>query len=189
MFAAEFANHCDLGAWGTNSQVVAAVSSSPAGPYVRQNVAVPAWSHNPEAVQAPDGTLVLYTLGSGKPSGPEQNCTTGGGGGGDTTVSKLDEALRQRRQRGGIKRITVQAGAPNFTLHSAASPYGPWLATTMVIEGWNSSWNLDNWNLAPVMLKDGSVRVMAHTRWRNAHSTAFTCGNAFKSILFQKTFF
>jgi hypothetical protein len=36
MFAAEFANHCDLANWGTNSLVVAAVSSTPSGPYVRQ---------------------------------------------------------------------------------------------------------------------------------------------------------
>lgn len=35
----------------------------------------------------------------------------------------------------------------------------------MVIQGWNSSWNLGNWNPAPVVLADGSVRVMAHTDW------------------------
>ena len=55
--------------------------------------------------------------------------------------------------------------AVNFTVHSASSPLGPWSATTMVIQGWNTSWNLGNWNPAPAMLPDGSVRVMAHTSY------------------------
>jgi hypothetical protein len=35
-----------------------------------------------------------------------------------------------------------------------------------VIQNWtNASWNLGNWNPAPVMLPDGRVRIMAHTDW------------------------
>lgn len=34
-------------------------------PYIRQNLATPPWTHNPETVRAPDGTWVLYTLGAG----------------------------------------------------------------------------------------------------------------------------
>ena len=47
-FAAEMAQRCTLGAWTTNSQVVTAVSDTPTGPYVRQAIAIPPWSHNPE---------------------------------------------------------------------------------------------------------------------------------------------
>ena len=46
------------------------------------------------------------------------------------------------------------------------SPLGPWTASVQVIQNWtNSSWNLGNWNPAPVMLPDGRVRIMAHTDW------------------------
>ena len=75
MFAAEMANQCTLGQWTTNSQVVNAVSSSPLGPFVRQGIAIPPWSHNPQAVRAPDGTYVIYTLGPGFGLKKERNCT------------------------------------------------------------------------------------------------------------------
>ena len=159
MFAAEFANHCDLGQWGTNSQVVAAVSLTPAGPYVRQNVAVPAWSHNPEVVRAPDGTLVIYTLGAGQSNGPMQNCS------GSVAVVPHGGGTRLSQGGGGATSSAVVGTSANFTVHSAAFPMGPWSATTMVIENWNSSWNLGNWNPAPVMQANGSVRVMAHTSY------------------------
>lgn len=164
MYAAEFANHCDLGAWGTNSQVVAAVSSAPTGPFIRQNVAVPTWSHNPEVIRAPDGTLIIFTLGSGKPNGALQNCSGSTGsvymhGVASATSSIPSVGLKYSRSG---RRSHVPA---NFTLHSSRSPLGPWAATTVQIEGWNASWNLGNWNPAPVMLPDGSVRVMAHTSY------------------------
>jgi hypothetical protein len=144
-------SHCDLGQWSTNSQVVAAVASTPVGPFVRQGVAVPAWSHNPAVIQAPDGTLVIYTLGSGAANGALQNCSGGG------TVAAAAAAAAAP----GL----AAASANNFTVHSAASPRGPWTATTVTIQGWNSSWNLGNWNPAPVMMVDGRVRVMAHTSY------------------------
>jgi hypothetical protein len=49
-------------------------------------------------------------------------------------------------------------------MHTAKSPLGPWEPHVIVIQNWtNTSWNLGNWNPAPVMLPDGKVRVMAHT--------------------------
>eukprot|EP01052_Picozoa_sp_SAG31_P047737 SAG31_NODE_9688_length_1241_cov_1.491243_1_plen_232_part_10 len=158
MFAAEFANHCDLGAWGTNSQVVAAVSRTPTGPFTRQNVAVPTWSHNPEVVRAADGTLIIFTLGSGLPQGTLQNCSGDPLGSADTAAPTPSTQKLGRRATGIVP--------ANFTVHSSAgSPLGPWTATTVQIEGWNASWNLGNWNPSPVILPDGSVRVMAHTSY------------------------
>ena len=61
-----------LTTWSSNSQVTHVKSiSGIAGPYVRQEVAVPVWSHNPLVRQMP-GTgapLVMYHIGtgSGKP--------------------------------------------------------------------------------------------------------------------------
>ena len=54
----------------------------------------------------------------------------------------------------------------NFTMHTAPSPRGPWTASVQIIANWtNTTWNLGNWNPAPVMLPDGRVRIMAHTDW------------------------
>ena len=45
-----------------------------------QSVVVEPLSHNPQAVIAPDGTVVIYTLFDGWPqNGVPQNCSSGGG--------------------------------------------------------------------------------------------------------------
>ena len=55
--------------------MVAAVSDTPLGPFVRQGVSIPPWSHNPEAIRTPDGQYVIYTLGPGFGLKKEQNCS------------------------------------------------------------------------------------------------------------------
>ena len=56
---------CGLTTWGRNSQITHVRAASKEGPYARQKVAVPAWSHNPMVRQMPDGTLVMYHIGGG----------------------------------------------------------------------------------------------------------------------------
>ena len=197
---------------------------------------------------APDGTLVLFTLGAGVPNGAQQNCSGSTARGAPTdglwgraagcaeeqgtdyeghdiqpvrSIPAADpaaccaacrnatgcaawtlqpaagckstanccylktSAAGRRRFKGAVSG-TMGSGPPspppappqppppappassataNFTVHSAPAPLGPWTATTVQIEGWNSSWNLLNWNPAPVMLGSGQVRVMAHTNY------------------------
>ena len=157
MFAAEMAQKCTLGQWTTNSQVVMATSTTPTGPFAREGIAIPPWSHNPEAVLAPDGTWVIYTLGPGFHEKKEVNCSHG--------VPPAEvEVVGAPSTRPAGDFISV-----NFTIHTSKSTKGPWTATTMVVDHWNSSWTLQNpgnWNPAPVIdADDGSVRVMAHTDW------------------------
>jgi hypothetical protein len=121
-------------------------------------------------VQAPDGTLVLYTLGAGLPNGAQVNCSAAGAGAATATLGAL-----RRRRGAGPPPLRSAAAAANFTVHSAPSPRGPWAATTVVIEGWNATWNLDNWNPAPVILGNGSVRVMAHTSYIGWTSPGRAC--------------
>ena len=59
---------CGLTTWGKASQITHVTSAAIAGPYARQEVAVPLWSHNPIVRQAPDGTYVLWHIGSGSSS-------------------------------------------------------------------------------------------------------------------------
>lgn len=57
------AGSCGLTTWGSNSQITHVTSAAPGGPYERQEVAVPVWSHNPLVRAMPDGTLVLWHIG------------------------------------------------------------------------------------------------------------------------------
>jgi len=58
---------CGLTTWGSNSQITHVSASSMDGPYIRQEVAVGIWSHNPIVRLQPDGTYVLYHIGGGSP--------------------------------------------------------------------------------------------------------------------------
>jgi hypothetical protein len=64
------AGSCGLTTWGSNSQVTHVTSATgPTGPYVRQEVAVPIWSHNP-LVRLINGTFVMFHIGGGKGGEP-----------------------------------------------------------------------------------------------------------------------
>eukprot|EP01052_Picozoa_sp_SAG31_P004704 SAG31_NODE_198_length_20656_cov_5.167291_9_plen_313_part_00 len=123
---------CGLGAWTSNSQVVTAVSDTPLGPFVRHNVAIPPWSHNPEAIHTPDGKFVIFTLGPGKGKTVEKNCTSQA----DVPHVELSGTAHDTPPN-------RPPGPVNFTIHSADSPSGPWTATTLPVIGWtNLSWTL-----------------------------------------------
>jgi hypothetical protein len=64
--------HAGLTTWGSNSQITHVKSTAGyGGPYVRQEVAVPVWSHNPLVRAMPDSTLVMYHIGSGSGGPPK----------------------------------------------------------------------------------------------------------------------
>ena len=60
-YVAEMANACGLDAWTRGSQVVRAVGSAadPTAQFVREDIVVNPLSHNPQAITAPDGTIVI----------------------------------------------------------------------------------------------------------------------------------
>jgi hypothetical protein len=59
------AGSCGLTTWASNSQITHVSSPALGGPYARQEVAVGVWAHNPIVRAAPDGTLVMWHIGSG----------------------------------------------------------------------------------------------------------------------------
>lgn len=59
------AGSCGLTSWATNSQITHVTSTHLLGPYVRKEVVVPVWSHNPKVVMSSDGTLLLFHIGDG----------------------------------------------------------------------------------------------------------------------------
>jgi len=106
MFVAEMSDNCGLGAWTTNSQVVHAVADGPLGPYVRSEVVVPLFAHNP-TVRRVNGTWLLYHIGLGDgETQPRMDCS-----GGYTPAADGPS----------------QHGNPHYTMvRSASSLNGPW---------------------------------------------------------------
>jgi hypothetical protein len=81
LFVAEMAEGCGLDTWQSNSVCRHATASSPTGPFVAQEVAVPAWCHNPQAIAYRDPatgttTYALFHIGDGVPVKPVQNCSS-----------------------------------------------------------------------------------------------------------------
>eukprot|EP01063_Lacrimia_lanifica_P007813 TRINITY_DN1501_c0_g1_i1.p1 TRINITY_DN1501_c0_g1~~TRINITY_DN1501_c0_g1_i1.p1 ORF type:complete len:424 (+),score=136.29 TRINITY_DN1501_c0_g1_i1:66-1337(+) len=158
MFVAEMVNNCSLSNYGTNSQVVLATSQSPNGPFERQKVILPPFAHNPEAIRASDGTWVLYTLGTGVATKPIKDCNAPSTG----HEEPVDTAEENDAS------AVPDGGRSSFMLHYTDDVHGEWKNMTMDIKGYNPKWKMVNWNPAPVLLPDGTVRVMIHTligRW------------------------
>lgn len=77
MFVSEMSDHCGLGAWTTNSQVVHATSDGPLGPYVRSEVVVPLFAHNP-TVRRVNASWLMYHIGYGDGlTEPRTDCKNG----------------------------------------------------------------------------------------------------------------
>jgi hypothetical protein len=113
LFVAEMTRNCTLAQWGSNSQIAHAVSSSPEGPYLRHDVAVGVWAHNPQVSYIPQGggggqdLWALWHIGSGGAPGGGQDCSS---------PAAASAALPALAAQGGS------------ALHLANSPYGPWEA-------------------------------------------------------------
>jgi hypothetical protein len=171
---------CNLGAWTSNSEVIHVTSSSPTGPFKMQDVALPPWHHNPQAILHPDGHWLLYTIGTvGVP--PQKSCGVGA-------------ALADRPRLGGPKT------GEYVQCHYSQSPSGPWTflnitkdASNPGIFGGGSTSNSDHGtNPTPVVLANGTVVIGAHdnrgfyvqvgptwrgpfTRWPGGYLFEFEC--------------
>ena len=65
MYVAAFANGCGLDSWTCNSACVIAESDTVQGPFKITATALGPFCHNPTVHVAPDGTIVLFHIGSG----------------------------------------------------------------------------------------------------------------------------
>jgi hyaluronoglucosaminidase len=88
----EMGHHCGMDVWQRASMCRHATSTNPAGPYTPvQAETIGVDCHNPSIIAAPNGSLLLFHIGSGKPVGsgdqwhdirwqqssPPPNCTNG----------------------------------------------------------------------------------------------------------------
>ena len=70
MVAAQLTDGCGIFDYKTNSEVVHAISASPAGPYTFSEVIFPRYAHEPNLVPAPDGSVAMYFVWNRNASGP-----------------------------------------------------------------------------------------------------------------------
>ena len=82
MFAAIFEHNCGLSAWRPNSALGHATSRTAEGPYSNMQIIKPHFAHEPVALRARDGTILIWHIGSGaNETGPGSNyatnCTNG----------------------------------------------------------------------------------------------------------------
>jgi hypothetical protein len=113
-----------LGIWLTGSRVIHSTGPSPVGPFEPRwvdgdaEVAVRGEAHNPQAIQAPDGTYLLFDSYGGPDAGCplEANYTTCHG----------QNACQPKMGSGG--------GPGFYTFHAAASPNGPWAPVNVSLD-------------------------------------------------------
>jgi hypothetical protein len=170
MAVSEFSGGCGLSTWRCNSQVALARSHTPIGPYKKLGVAVNSWAHNAAIVALPDGGMAIFSLGDGYSCAPGSlgmpttNCTDGGHC--DVKCPKPSDT----------NPAAAGNDAPAFRLHYAASPAAaaasfPWSYLNVTLQGYK--WGFPgNWNPAPTLLRNGSLRVMAHDSWGSMRGTA-----------------
>ena len=137
LFAAAFTSNCGLDQWTTNSEVIHAISSSPVGPFVFSDVALPTWHHNPQIIQDVSGEYLLFSIGM-SPEGPPAKCAA--------TSSQPPP------------RSNDGHGAELIELHHSTNLNGPWIPLV------SGEMNLFNGtNPSPWVLPNGTIVVASHT--------------------------
>lgn len=154
IFAASFVEGCGLTAWGSNSQVIHAVSNDALGPFQMMDVALPVWAHNPQVVRQKDGTYTLYSIAFNV-SSPVANCT--------------------RHQAAPAAAPPLGAAHPPemMSLHASDSVYGPWtLVAENIFTGTNPSpWVNDDGSVVVASHNAATVVVSTAADWRGPYST------------------
>jgi hypothetical protein len=150
MYVAVMANDCPLSAWGSNSRVDHVISSTPEGPYIFHDTALPVWAHNPQVVvqNNADGsaTFLLFHIGDANGGNPA-NCTP-------STAEALSPG-------DGAADAHPLEGAPGSTLHVASDPNGPWTPVLPAPPGCNNPAPLLHPNGTWYLLCDSSSIVTA----------------------------
>ena len=158
MFAAGFPN-APLSAWLNDSVIVHAVASRPDAPFTPRAVALrpssrrggwdSATVHNPVVVRAPDGTFVLYYMGSSCAE-PGENCA-------GTTQDCATAAGRH----------TFSICRQRIGLATAPSPSGPWTRhnAPILVPRAPPAWdNVFTANPAPYIFSNGSALLVYKSR-------------------------
>eukprot|EP01043_Picozoa_sp_COSAG02_P038212 COSAG02_NODE_2929_length_7719_cov_2.442242_12_plen_312_part_01 len=125
LYVSEMGGSCGLASWQHNSFVRHASSVKAEGPYSEEEVVMPAFSHNAQAIRDHSGTIAVFHVGSGHPSpkGFITNCSNG-----TTPLPTLSREGRPKEVAG--DQGGTMARAP-YSVPTSLSPGGPWTLTNL----------------------------------------------------------
>jgi hypothetical protein len=174
LFAAEMLNKCGLGSWKTNSRIVRGEGTSPAGPFtIVEAVSVP-FSHNPKILRAPDGTYLLFSIGTGLWTTTATQCSEADGR--EPEGREPDREMAESSD--GYPGPTGDGCGPGslnggcgLSLGTASSLSGPWSFSPINVTNQNASKLLDcaHTNPSAVVNADGSIVMAINAGFCHAH--------------------
>ena len=183
LVAAEMENMCGLQSWKTNSRVVrgiAAAGAGAGGPFEIVGVIATPFAHNPKIMRAPDGTYLLFSIGSGLWSTTPENCSAAGSleDASGASIGSLENSAADypgptHDGCGGGGNLN---GGCGISIGSAPSLDGPWSFAPLLISNQNASTLLDcaHTNPSAAFHANGSVLLAFNAGW--CHSNAETLG-------------
>ena len=164
LVAAEMVNGCALGSWKTNSRVVRGVGAAPGGPFaIAQEISAP-FSHNPKILRAPDGTYLLFSIGSGLWRTAPEQCAAAGrpplsAAAAAPTPGPCGDGCGPESE--GLN------GGCGISLGTAPSPAGPWTFSPLRVTNQSQSALLDcmHTNPSPWIFPNGSIIMAINAGW------------------------
>ncbi len=185
LFVSEFANACSLGQWSPNSQVIRATSKSLFGPYVKKEVVLEPFHHNPTITQASDGKSLFgpyikqevvlepfHTNPTITQTSDVDGTKTwllyviGRDVGKDRLVNCTNSSSIESSHSQDLNADDPSPGnlESNISLFSSKSVQGPWAEVGVVLAGdsdsFSENWDADTTNPSAYALPDGSVHLM-----------------------------
>ena len=187
-YFAEMEEGCGLTSWQSNSLIAHAVAPSPNGPWQRVGQTSGVWSHNPATAVAPDGTLLLFHIGSGsggkaRTSSRESSQQCRGGSSPCGTHPSHHCNTTSRISRPEQQHLPTAAATINF--FTAKDPAGPWSPFSATVSGGKSiggnnpaPWVHPNGSIFIVFNSDNMVMVRAE-HWKGPYEivTHDACGS------------
>jgi len=168
LFAAEMVNGCLLNSWTLNSQIIHAVSKSIEGPYEKIQIVLTPFAHNPTITRAPDGTYLLYFIGSW-PTVP-QKCNNKSQGVPRATV-KYSMVSKWENTSDGCGPAPMNNGC-GIHLATSKSLNGPWDVRAVVIEfpiPKEERWDCAHTNPTVIVAQNGSLLLAFNAGYCRNH--------------------
>ena len=168
LFVTEIAGHCGLSSWGSQSTVVVSTAATPAGPFLREAVAVPHQAHNPYYAFDPSSKMhLIFHIGPGDGKGTPRQCHNGttppspsptmwppsSASGDQLPVASLSQWVGTSRSGTGCPCACTGCGS---WLHAASDLSGPFEQVKVEFPG---DFEMDN--PAPYVFPNGTVIVLS----------------------------
>jgi hypothetical protein len=131
--------NCGLHGWSGGSTVAHATSKTILGPYSKQDIALTHEAHNPQTIQLADGKWYIWHIGTANGRGSPKACNESGSGQPPVAVeaegrgSKSALVYPRAGARPPPPPPAAAAAVGGSTVHTAASPAGPWSPVQMLL--------------------------------------------------------